>query len=56
MAEEAGIDLLGPGDSPLYHDPFIGAAVVAEATRRIEVGPMVTNLVARALRVLDEFR
>lgn len=48
MAEEAGIDSLGLGDSPLYHDPFIGAAVVAEATRRIEVGPMVTNLVARA--------
>ncbi|MFN7150667.1 MAG: LLM class flavin-dependent oxidoreductase [Microthrixaceae bacterium] len=48
MADEAGIDALGPGDSPLYHDPYVSASVVAGATRRIRVGPMVTNLVARA--------
>lgn len=46
-AEEAGIDLLGLGDSPLYHDPFVAATVVAAATTRIAVGPMVTNLVTR---------
>lgn len=48
LADEAGIDALGLGDSPLYHDPFVSAAVVASATRRIRVGPMVTNLVSRA--------
>lgn len=48
MADDAGIDALGLGDSPLYHDPYVSAAVVAGATRRIRVGPMVTNLVARA--------
>ncbi len=48
MAEEARIDALGLGDSPLYHDPYVSASVVAGATRRIRVGPMVTNLVTRA--------
>lgn len=48
MADDAGVDALGLGDSPLYHDPFVAAAVVAGATRRLRVGPMVTNLVTRA--------
>jgi 5,10-methylenetetrahydromethanopterin reductase len=48
LAEEAGVDALGLGDSPLYHDPFVAAGVVADATRRIRIGPMVTNLVTRA--------
>jgi len=48
LADEAGIDALGLGDSPMYHDPFVSAAVVAGATRRIRIGPMVTNLVSRA--------
>jgi alkanesulfonate monooxygenase SsuD/methylene tetrahydromethanopterin reductase-like flavin-dependent oxidoreductase (luciferase family) len=47
QTDECGIDLLGLGDSPLYLDPFVAATVAASATRRIGIGPMVTNLVTR---------
>ncbi|HVX19972.1 MAG TPA: LLM class flavin-dependent oxidoreductase [Acidimicrobiales bacterium] len=46
--EEAGLELLGHGDSPcLWHDPYVALAVAAEASTTLRLGPMVTNPVTR---------
>lgn len=48
LAEELGFDLVGVGDVPMhYRDVNVCLAVVAEATSRIRLGPMVTNPVSR---------
>lgn len=48
LAEELGFDLVGLGDVPMhYRDVTVCLAVVAEATSRIRIGPMVTNPVSR---------
>ena len=48
LAEELGFDLVGLGDVPMhYRDVNVCLAVVAEATDRIRLGPMVTNPVSR---------
>lgn len=48
LAEELGFDLVGLGDVPMhYRDVNVCLAVVAEATSRIRIGPMVTNPVSR---------
>ena len=48
LAEELGFDLVGLGDVPMhYRDVNVCLAVVAEATSRIRLGPMVTNPVSR---------
>src|SRR5689334_22822034 len=48
MAEAVGIDGIGLADSPsLYQDPYVAAAIAAELTNRVAVGPMVTNFVTR---------
>jgi alkanesulfonate monooxygenase SsuD/methylene tetrahydromethanopterin reductase-like flavin-dependent oxidoreductase (luciferase family) len=48
LAEELGFDLVGVGDVPMhYRDVNVCLAVVAEATSRIRIGPMVTNPVSR---------
>lgn len=59
--EEAGVDAVGIGDSPGYHDPYVALCVTAQATSRVSLGPMVTNVLTRhprvtagALRSLDE--
>ena len=61
-AEDAGFDYVWLADSQvLWQDSWIVAALVAEATERIKIGPMVTNPVTREwsvtasmLAVLDE--
>jgi len=46
--EEAGLELLGHGDSPcLWHDPYVALAVAAKASTTLRLGPMVTNPVTR---------
>ncbi len=46
--EEAGLELLGHGDSPcLWHDPYVALAVAAKASTTLRLGPMVTNPVSR---------
>ena len=48
LAEELGFALVGVGDVPMrYRDVNVSLAVVAEATSRIRIGPMVTNPVSR---------
>ena len=48
LAEELGFDLVGVGDVPMhYRDVNVCLAVVAEATSRVRIGPMVTNPVSR---------
>ena len=48
LAEELGFDLVGLGDVPMhYRDVNVCLAVVAGATSRIRLGPMVTNPVSR---------
>ncbi len=48
LAEELGFDLVGVGDVPMhYRDVNVCLAVVADATSRIRLGPMVTNPVSR---------
>ena len=48
LAEGLGFDLVGVGDVPMhYRDVNVCLAVVAEATSRVRLGPMVTNPVSR---------
>ncbi|MGI5242210.1 LLM class flavin-dependent oxidoreductase [Dactylosporangium sp. CA-139066] len=49
--EAAGIDAIGIGDSPGYHDPYVALTVAAQAPGRARLGPMVTNVVTRAPQV-----
>lgn len=48
LAEELGFDLVGVGDVPMhYRDVNVCLAVLAGATSRVRLGPMVTNPVSR---------
>jgi 5,10-methylenetetrahydromethanopterin reductase len=48
LAEELGYDFVGVGDVPMhYRELYVSLAVVAGATRRVRIGPMVTNPVTR---------
>lgn len=48
LAEDGGFERIGLADSPsLYRDVYITSAAVLAATRRIHVGPRVTNPVLR---------
>lgn len=48
LAEELGFDLVGVGDVPMhYRDVNVCLAVLAGATSRLRLGPMVTNPVSR---------
>ncbi|MCY4368437.1 MAG: TIGR03842 family LLM class F420-dependent oxidoreductase [bacterium] len=61
-AEDAGFDYVWLVDSQvLWQDSWIVAALIAEATERVKIGPMVTNpvtrdwsVIASMLGVLDE--
>ena len=51
-AEQAGFGFLGVGDSQsIFGDVYVGLAVAAQRTRRLRLGPMVTNPVSRHLVV-----
>lgn len=52
--EQAGVDLIGLGDSPAFHEPFVALAVAAAASERIRLGTMVTNLVVRHPRTVGQ--
>lgn len=61
MVEEAGFDRLGISDVPLYPDCFQLQVLCAQATRRVQIGPLVTNpyshhpaLLASAVATLAE--
>ncbi|HXR36244.1 MAG TPA: LLM class flavin-dependent oxidoreductase [Candidatus Binataceae bacterium] len=43
LVEEVGFDRLGISDVPLYHDCFQLLSLCASATRRVQLGPLVTN-------------
>jgi 5,10-methylenetetrahydromethanopterin reductase len=43
MVEEVGFDRLGISDVPLYPDCFQLQSLCAQATRRVQIGPLVTN-------------
>lgn len=50
MAEDLGFDLVGLGDSQsLFREVYISLAVCAQATSRVRLGPMVSNLHTRHL-------
>lgn len=52
LAEEAGFDRVGISDVVFWPDPFVLLGVVASATRRVRIGPMVTNPYTRHPAVL----
>lgn len=61
LAQTGGIDALGIGDSPGFHETWISVTVALRATTRLRVGPVVTNFLTRhprvtaaALRSLEE--
>jgi 5,10-methylenetetrahydromethanopterin reductase len=47
LVEEAGFDRLGVSDVALQQDCFVVLAACAQATRRVRLGPMVTNPYSR---------
>jgi 5,10-methylenetetrahydromethanopterin reductase len=48
LAEEAGFDYVGVADSQsLFRDPFVTLGAIGQATRRVMIGPSVTNPVTR---------
>ncbi|MCU0259674.1 MAG: LLM class flavin-dependent oxidoreductase [Ilumatobacteraceae bacterium] len=47
LAEEVGFDRLGISDVVLWPDCYVLMALVAQATERIAIGPMVTNPYSR---------
>ncbi|HEX2173158.1 MAG TPA: LLM class flavin-dependent oxidoreductase [Dehalococcoidia bacterium] len=50
VAEDLGFDLVGLGDSQsLFREVYVSLAVVAQATSRVRLGPMVSNLHTRHL-------
>ncbi|MGX4695414.1 LLM class flavin-dependent oxidoreductase [Streptomyces sp. JNUCC 63] len=49
--ERAGLTAVGIGDSPGYHDVYVSLTVAAQASSRLRIGPMVTNVVTRAPQV-----
>jgi 5,10-methylenetetrahydromethanopterin reductase len=59
--DSLGIDGLGLGDSPGYHETWVSVSVAASTTQRLRIGPLVTNfktrspsVTAAALRSVDE--
>jgi 5,10-methylenetetrahydromethanopterin reductase len=62
LAEEVGFDLVGIADSQsVYRELYVTAALCAAATRRVHIGPCVTNPITRhpavsasAIATLDE--
>lgn len=52
LAEDLGFDLVGLGDSQsLFREVYVSLAVCAQATRRVRIGPLVSNPYSRHLAV-----
>lgn len=50
LAEDLGFDMIGLGDSQsLFREVYVSLAVCAQATTRVRLGPMVSNLYTRHL-------
>ncbi len=48
LAEALGYDMVGIGDVPMhYRELYVSLAVVASATERVDIGPLVTNPITR---------
>ncbi|HZJ69635.1 MAG TPA: LLM class flavin-dependent oxidoreductase, partial [Planctomycetota bacterium] len=51
-AEDSGFDLLGVADSQsVFREMYVALAVAARETRRVRLGPLVTNPLTRHLVV-----